>query len=154
MECGVLNHSSRASSSIIKSTSGTSPKVLSIVQSSTSANLLWRAAMNARSSAILRDRFQVASMVSFVFFRISTLFFVLSLSTYLDPSIYTNKMQTNCFLIYFLPYLPLLITIYSKETLCIILCAPPLKVCHYLHYTLFVFWSSQQRQQPLTVLKV
>ena len=53
--------------------------------------------MNARSSAILRDQFQVASMVSFVFFRISTLFFVLSLSTYLDPSIYANKMQTNYF---------------------------------------------------------
>ena len=74
--------------------------------------------MNARSSAILRDRFQVASMVSFVFFRISTLFFVLSLSTYLDPSIYTNKMQTNCFLTYFLPYLSPLFAIYSKK-LCV-----------------------------------
>ena len=78
--------------------------------------------MNARSSAILRDRFQVASMVSFVFFRISTLFFVLSLSTYLDPSIYTNKMQTNCFLFTFYliypRYLLFILRNFVYRTLC------------------------------------
>lgn len=82
-------------------------------------------------------------MVSFVFFRISTLFFVLSLSTYLDPSIYTNKMQTNCFLIYFLPYLsPVIYYFILRNFVYRTLCATS-EGLHYLHYTLFVFWSSR-----------
>ena len=48
--------------------------------------------MNARSSAILRDRFQVASMVSFVFFRISTLF----LCCHYRPTSILAYIRTKC----------------------------------------------------------
>ena len=62
------------------------------------------------------SRWQVWFLSSFFAYLPS--FFVLSLSTYLDPSIYANKMQTNCFLTYFLPYLSPLFAIYSKK-LCV-----------------------------------
>lgn len=48
--------------------------------------------------------------------------FVLSLSTYLDPSIYTNKIQTNCFLFTFYliypRYLLFILRNFVYRTLC------------------------------------
>ena len=80
-------------------------------------------------------------MVSFVFFRISTLFFVLSLSTYLDPSIYTNKMQTNCFLFTFYLiypcYLLFILRNFVYRTLCATSEALPLLTSHPLCLLVF-----------------